>query len=70
MTPTDLDRASSRRSSTTTATVSPGAFAELELKPLPGLLLLPGVRADYFQRTHETSIAAAHHRALRHRPIA
>ena len=35
---------------------SPGAFAELELKPLPRLLLLPGVRADYFQRTHETSI--------------
>jgi TonB family protein len=36
--------------------VSPGAFAELELKPLPRLLLLPGVRADYFQRTHEASI--------------
>jgi hypothetical protein len=36
--------------------LSPGAFAELELKPLPRLLLLPGVRADYFQRTHETSI--------------
>ena len=36
--------------------VSPGAFAELELKPLPRMLLLPGIRADYFQRTHETSI--------------
>jgi TonB family protein len=32
---------------------SPAGFAELELKPLPGLLILPGVRADYFTRVHE-----------------
>jgi TonB family protein len=31
----------------------PAGFAELELKPLPGLLILPGVRADYFTRSHE-----------------
>ncbi len=36
--------------------VSPAAFAELELRPLPRLLLLPGVRADYFQRTHESAV--------------
>jgi hypothetical protein len=33
---------------------SPAGFAELEIKPRPGLLILPGVRADYFQRVHET----------------
>ena len=32
---------------------SPAGYAELELKPLPGLLVLPGVRGDYFTRTHE-----------------
>jgi TonB family protein len=32
---------------------SPAGFAELELKPLPGLLILPGVRADYFTRVHQ-----------------
>jgi len=26
----------------------PGAFAELELRPLKGLLILPGLRFDYF----------------------
>jgi TonB family protein len=32
---------------------SPAGFAELELRPRPGLLILPGVRADYFTRVHE-----------------
>ena len=31
----------------------PAAFAELEWRPLPGLLLLPGVRVDRFARAHE-----------------
>jgi TonB family protein len=35
---------------------SPAVFAELELKPWSGLLLLPGVRADYFQRVHESVV--------------
>ena len=32
---------------------SPAGFFELEIKPVPGLLILPGVRADYFTRVHE-----------------
>jgi TonB family protein len=32
----------------------PAAFAEAEVRPFPGLLLLPGVRLDYFSRTKET----------------
>jgi outer membrane receptor for ferrienterochelin and colicin len=31
----------------------PGGFAELELKPLPGLLVLPGLRFDHFSWVHE-----------------
>jgi TonB family protein len=34
-----------------------GAFAELEFKPLPGLLLLPGIRFDYFSQTSEADVA-------------
>ena len=33
---------------------SPALFAELELKPARGLVLLPGVRADYFWGARET----------------
>ncbi len=33
---------------------SPAAFAELELRPLAGLLILPGVRVDHFQRTSQS----------------
>jgi TonB family protein len=32
---------------------SPAIFGELEWKPVPGLLLLPGARLDYFQRVDE-----------------
>jgi TonB family protein len=32
---------------------SPAAFAELELKPWKGMLILPGMRFDYSQRVHE-----------------
>jgi len=35
---------------------SPGAFAELEIKPWKGMLILPGVRYDYFQRVHEGNL--------------
>ena len=34
----------------------PGAFLEAEVRPFPGLLLLPGVRLDYFGRTEETIV--------------
>jgi TonB family protein len=34
--------------------VYPAGFAELELRPLPGLLLLPGLRVDYLPRTEQT----------------
>lgn len=34
--------------------LSPAAFLELEWKPLPGLMVLPGVRADYFSRIDQT----------------
>jgi TonB family protein len=30
---------------------SPAAFAELEVRPLPSLLVVPGLRFDYFSRT-------------------
>jgi TonB family protein len=33
---------------------SPAAFVEGELKPIPNLLLLPGLRVDYFSSVHET----------------
>jgi TonB family protein len=33
---------------------SPAVFGELELKPVDRLLLLPGLRVDYFQRVSET----------------
>jgi TonB family protein len=33
---------------------SPAGFIEAEIKPWDGLLLLPGVRVDHFQRVHET----------------
>ena len=33
---------------------SPAGFAEAEWKPLPGLLLLPGLRLDYFSRVHQS----------------
>jgi hypothetical protein len=32
---------------------SPAVFGELELKPIDGLLVLPGLRFDYFQRVSE-----------------
>jgi outer membrane receptor for ferrienterochelin and colicin len=35
---------------------SPAVFTELELKPIPELLILPGVRADYFERVHQTIV--------------
>jgi len=35
---------------------SPAGFAELEVKPIETLLLLPGVRADYFSRIHESMV--------------
>jgi TonB family protein len=35
----------------------PGAFAELELKPLPQWLLLPGVRFDYFSKVSQFTTA-------------
>jgi TonB family protein len=34
---------------------SPAVFVEAELKPIPGLLLLPGLRVDYFQAVSQTS---------------
>jgi TonB family protein len=34
-----------------------GFFAELELRPLPNLLVLPGVRCDYFSQTSEFKAA-------------
>ncbi|HXI60742.1 MAG TPA: TonB-dependent receptor, partial [Polyangia bacterium] len=34
----------------------PGAFAELEWKPLPGLLVLPGVRVDHFSSVNDTVV--------------
>jgi TonB family protein len=33
---------------------SPAGFLEVELNPWPGMLLIPGVRVDYFQRIHQT----------------
>jgi TonB family protein len=35
---------------------SPGAFLEAELRPIPQLLILPGLRADYFQLVDEASV--------------
>lgn len=35
---------------------APAAFAELELRPIDDLLILPGVRADYFGRTDEAVV--------------
>jgi len=35
---------------------SPAVFAELEWKPLPKLLVLPGLRVDYFQRVDELAV--------------
>lgn len=34
-----------------------GAFAELELKPLPGWLVLPGLRVDYFTQNSQLTAA-------------
>jgi len=34
--------------------LSPAGFLEGEWKPIPGLLVLPGLRLDYFQRIHQT----------------
>jgi TonB family protein len=34
-----------------------GAFAELELKPLPGWLVLPGIRCDYLSHTSQFVVA-------------
>ncbi|MES1171855.1 MAG: TonB-dependent receptor [Bacteroidota bacterium] len=34
---------------------SPAAFVEAEFKPVPGLLLLPGLRADYFDSVSQGS---------------
>jgi TonB family protein len=35
----------------------PAAFAEAEITPLAGLLLIPGVRVDYFSDIHQTTLA-------------
>jgi hypothetical protein len=35
----------------------PGFFAELELKPITGLLLLPGIRLDYFSEVSQFAAA-------------
>jgi hypothetical protein len=35
----------------------PGAFVELEIKPVPGLLLLPGVRFDYYSEVAQLTAA-------------
>jgi TonB family protein len=35
---------------------SPAAFAELEVRPLPSLLVVPGVRFDYFSRTKVAAV--------------
>jgi TonB family protein len=35
----------------------PAAYAEVEVTPLKGLLLLPGVRVDYFSDIHQTTWA-------------
>ena len=34
----------------------PGAFAELELRPLPGMLILPGLRVDHFSPIDDTVV--------------
>src|SRR6185437_6082506 len=36
---------------------SPGAFAEVELRPSKPLLISAGVRGDYFQRIHQAVLA-------------
>lgn len=36
---------------------STGLFAELELEPYSGLLLVPGVRLDHFSRTEEVAVS-------------
>jgi TonB family protein len=33
---------------------SPAGFLEAEVRPAPGLLVLPGLRVDHFQRIHQT----------------
>lgn len=35
----------------------PGAFAELELRPLKNLLVLPGVRMDYYSQVSQLTVA-------------
>jgi outer membrane receptor protein involved in Fe transport len=35
----------------------PGAFVELELRPLPGLLILPGLRFDYYSDISQATFA-------------
>jgi outer membrane receptor protein involved in Fe transport len=35
---------------------SPAAFAEAEFRPLPSLLVVPGLRFDYFSRTGATAV--------------
>src|SRR6185312_11245899 len=37
--------------------LSPGLFAELELRPTTGLLVSAGLRADYFQIIHQGVLA-------------
>jgi TonB family protein len=36
---------------------SPAAFAELEVRPVPSLLIVPGLRFDYFSRTDASAVA-------------
>ena len=42
------------RSGGTETLYHPAGYLELEWQPLPGLLLLPGLRVDFFDRTNET----------------
>ena len=34
--------------------LNPAGFVEAEVQPLPDLLILPGVRVDYFERVDQT----------------
>ena len=57
-------RAPAQREQRRAVVLTPAVFVELELKPLPGLLLLPGLRIDYFWQTEQTIAQPRAHRAL------
>jgi hypothetical protein len=51
------DLAESQLTQTSETYHSTAGFAELELRPWPGALLLPGLRVDHFSRTNESAVS-------------